>query len=169
MMNVLEFPLILQTRRNHGLEHATIHVLSEHVAGLRVAGRSQPNGFYLYGNLQTEDVTAAVAEALRRMQAGEHDLAVHPGCGTNLVASGLLAGGLAFAVTMLTPRRYRWYDRFPNAVLGGVIGTVLAKPLGPWLQANITTSSDMTGMRVRGITRNMMGPIVRHFVETELQ
>ena len=37
-------------------------------------------------------LAAAVDEALRRMQAGERELAVHPGCGTNIVASGLLAG-----------------------------------------------------------------------------
>ena len=159
----------MQTRQNHGLEHATIHVLSEHVANLRVAGRSQSNGFYLYGNLRTEDVTAAVDEALRRMQAGERRLAVHPGCGTNLVTSGLLAGGLAFATTILSSRRSRGVDRFANAVLAGVVGTALAKPLGPWLQENVTTSGDMTGMRVRTITRRLMGPVISHFVETEVQ
>jgi len=29
-MNILDIPLIARTRRNHALEHATIHVLSEH-------------------------------------------------------------------------------------------------------------------------------------------
>ena len=165
-MNVLELPLILQIRRNHGLEHATIHVLSERIHPLRMAGRALPNGFYLYGNLPTDEIANAVEEAIRRMQAGERHLAVHPGCGTNMVTTGLLAGGLAFAATMLTGRRARWYDRFPNAAMGGVAGVALAQPLGPWLQANVTTSADMWGMQVRRIVRNQNGLIVTHFVET---
>jgi hypothetical protein len=165
-MNVLELPFILQIRRNHGLEHATIHVLSERIKPLRMAGRAQPNGFYLYGNLSTDQVASAVEEAIRRMQAGERNLAVHPGCGTNMVTTGLLAGSLAFAASLLSGRRARWFDRFPNAAMGGVAGVALAKPLGPWLQANVTTSADMWGMHVRRIVRNQSGPFVTHFVET---
>jgi hypothetical protein len=165
-MNVLDIPIISKTRRNHGLEHATIHVLSSHLRGLRVAGRSQPNGFYLYGDLKTDDVREAVDEALRRMLAGESRLAVHPGCGTNMVTAGVLAGTLAFVASALLGRRARWYDRLPNATLGGVAGVALAQPVGPWLQANVTTSADMRGVRVKRITRNQSGPLVTHFVET---
>lgn len=168
-MKLLEIPIIFKTRRNHGLEHATIHVLSARVHGLRVAGRSQPNGFFLYGDLKTEDVASAVNEALRRMQAGESRLAVHPGCGTNMVTAGVLAGALAFVASALLGRRARWYDRLPNATLGGVAGVALAQPFGPWLQANVTTSADMRGMRVRHIRRNQTGPMVTHFVETATQ
>ena len=166
-MNLLQFPLILQTRRNHGLEHATIHILSERIHALRVVGRSQANGFYLYGNLTTEDISGAVEEALRRMKAGESRLAVHPGCGTNMVAAGLLAGSVAFVASLLVGRRARWFDRLPNAAFGGVLGVAAAQPLGPWLQANITTSADMRGMRVRKIVRSQTGPVLTHFVETE--
>ncbi len=166
-MNLLQFPLILQTRRNHGLEHATIHILNERVHPLRVVGRSQANGFYLYGNLKTEDIADAVDEALRRLKAGESRLAVHPGCGTNMVAAGLLAGSVAFVASLLVSRRARWFDRLPNAAVGGVLGVAVAQPLGPWLQANVTTSADMRGMRVRRIARSQTGPVLTHFVETE--
>ena len=39
--------LIDRTRRNHALEHATIHVLSEHHKGFSAQGNSTPNGFNL--------------------------------------------------------------------------------------------------------------------------
>lgn len=166
-MNVLELPYIRQTRRNHGLGHATIHVLNERIHALRMAGRSQPNGFYLYGNVATADVEWAVHEALRRLQNGEHQLAVHPGCGTNLVTSGVLSGALAFLLSVLMGRSARWYDRLPNAALGGVAGVAIGKPLGPWLQARVTTSADMRGVRVARITRRAMRSMTLHFVETE--
>ena len=37
---VLDLPLIRRTRRNHGLEHATIHMLSNRIKTLQIAGRS---------------------------------------------------------------------------------------------------------------------------------
>jgi hypothetical protein len=166
-MNLLELPVISSTRRNHGLEHATIHVLSERIPNLRIVGRAQPNGFYLYGNVKTEEIAQAASEAIRRMRAGEHQLAVHPGCGTNLVASGLFSGGLAFLMSVLSGRRARWYERLPNAVMGGMAGVAIAKPVGPWLQANVTTSADMRAMRVRHIVRSQSGPMITHFVETD--
>lgn len=165
-MNLLELPIISSTRRNHGLEHATIHVLSERIPNLRIVGRAQPNGFYLYGRVKTEEVAQAANEAIRRMRAGERQLAVHPGCGTNLVASGMLSGAFAFLLLLFSGRRARWYERLPNAVMGGMAGVAIAKPVGPWLQANVTTSADMHAMRVRHIVRSQSGPMITHFVET---
>ena len=46
---VLDIPYIRKTRRNHGLEHATIHLLSQRVPGLRIVGRSDSGGFWLWG------------------------------------------------------------------------------------------------------------------------
>jgi hypothetical protein len=65
---------------------------------LHVMGRSTPNGFILYGDLPTDAVHEAAQEALERLRAGEHYLAVHPTCGTNAVAAGTLAGLGAFLV-----------------------------------------------------------------------
>ena len=165
--NPLEIPVILQIRRNHGLEHATIHILSERLRHLRVVGRSQANGFYLYGDLKTEDIAAAVEEALKRMKAGDSRLAVHPGCGTNMVTAGLLAGSIAFVASLFGGKKAHWYDRLANAAFGGVLGVAAAQPIGPWLQANVTTSADMHGMRVRKIARSQTGPVLTHFVETQ--
>jgi hypothetical protein len=40
-------------------------------------------------------------------------------------------------------------------MLGSFIGLSLAVPLGPWMQANVTTSANMHG--VRGIRRSSVG------------
>lgn len=166
-MNLLESPGVAEVRRNHGLEHATIHVLSERMRPIRLAGRSTERGFYLYGSVSAEDIRSAVDEALGRFARGEAHWAVHPGCGTNYVSMGLLAGAAAFVTSAVAGRRAHWWDRFSNALLGGLVGVMAGGVVGPWLQANVTTSPDMRRMRVKGIRRADAGPIRAHFVETE--
>ena len=80
-MNILEMPLIVRIRRNHALEHATIHVLTQYNPRRHLVGRTTASGFYIYGEVEIEEVAAAVSEALARLRGGEHDLAVHPQIG----------------------------------------------------------------------------------------
>ena len=47
---------ISRIRRNHGLEHATIHVLSEANPRRRLIGRSDYGGFWLLGEVSTEEL-----------------------------------------------------------------------------------------------------------------
>jgi hypothetical protein len=91
---------INRIRRNHGLEHATIHVLSEGHKRFSAQGNSDHRGFHLniYGDVTEEEVAAAVTEAHRRLRAGERHLAVHPNCGTVLVTTAVLATLAAQAV-----------------------------------------------------------------------
>ena len=99
MASLLDSPAISRIRRNHGLEHATIHVLTQKNPRRQMAGHSDAGGFWLLGNLTTEEVQQAATEALSRLRSGERDLAIHPNCGTNLVTSGLAAGlAGAFAI-----------------------------------------------------------------------
>jgi hypothetical protein len=64
MRPLLEIPLILRTRRNHGLEHATIHVLSARMKNLRMSGRSTDSGFFLFGDVPTELIETACFHSL---------------------------------------------------------------------------------------------------------
>jgi len=91
---------IARIRRNHGLEHATIHVLSEGHKRFSAQGNSDHRGFHLniYGDVTEEEVAEAVTEAHRRLRAGERHLAVHPNCGTVLVTTAVLATVAAEAV-----------------------------------------------------------------------
>ena len=58
--------------------------------------RSDFDGFTVFGEVDTHALAAAAGEALARLQAGERDLTMHPNCGTNLAAAGVLSGVAAF-------------------------------------------------------------------------
>ena len=170
---LLSAPLPLAIRRNHGLEHATLHVLGERIRPLRAAGHAEPRGFRVVGDLSADVIRAAAEEAIRRMQAGETWWAVHPGCGTNVVTSSLLTSAFAYLGTLLAGRKAGWQEKLSNAISLGTLGALIAHPLGPLLQARVMTSADMRGARVRAVRREypffLAGPFSRtvvHFVET---
>ncbi|MEP7290412.1 MAG: DUF6391 domain-containing protein [Chloroflexota bacterium] len=152
---VLDLPLVRRTRRNHGLEHATIHILSDRVKNLRMAGRSGESGFILLGEAPTEQVEAAVRDALRRMRAGEHGLAIHPNCGTNLVTTGLLASVAAMLGLSGANRRDAW-NRLPTVMLLIMITLIFSPALGMSLQKHLTTDGDPADLEVISITRSQM-------------
>ena len=148
---ILDLPLILETRRNHALEHATIHILSAKYPDHHLAGHSNPTGFFILGNVTTEDLKASVTEALTRLRAGESELAVHPGCGTNFATTALLAGSMAwFPLSGVKSMRRRFW-LLPFAVAFGVLGFVISQPLGPILQAKVTTEANMGNLQVEDI------------------
>ena len=154
-------------RRNHGLEHATLHVLSQRHPGLKMAGHSNPGGFWLLSEVPTEEVRSAVEEALRRMGAGEHHLAVHANCGTNFVTAGTLAG-MAGALAMFGVGR-RWQERLERLPLAASLATIaliLAHPLGLKIQEQVTTSGVPGGLRVVEIIPTRRGRIKAHQIIT---
>ena len=168
---VLDLPLVRRTRRNHGLEHATITLLSRRVKGLQMAGRSDESGFTLMGEAPTDQIEASVQEALRRMRAGEHGLAVHPNCGTNLVTTGLLTT-LVGALGLSGASRRESFNRLPM-VMVLMMGTVLfSQPLGLALQKHFTTDGDPADLEVLSVKRSEMqmpfanGPMTVHRVTT---
>ena len=93
----------------------------------------------------------AINEAMTRLRAGESGLAIHPGCGTNLAASTLLPATFAWA-PFQGVRSLRWrLLLIPVALMFAVFGYLLSKPLGPWLQRNVTTEADLGNMQVMDI------------------
>ncbi len=161
------YRLIQAIRRNHALEHATIHMLTEKCPGISLIGRSDWKGFLLYGNVDTSDVERATHEALARLKSGEHWLAVHPRCGTILATTGVLSG-LAVFVTLgiSNPRgRLRWAT-LPEAILAATVTAVLAQPLGLIVERYLTTSTDLDGLFVRRVYRQPGGTVPVHRIET---
>lgn len=151
---ILDLPLILETRRNHALEHASIHILSDkYPPEVYLAGHSNPTGFYVLGDVTTEDLKAAVTEARNRLRAGESELAVHPGCGTNFATSAIMAGTMAGFPLRGTKSLTRRLWLVPIAIAFGVLGFLLSQPLGPMLQAKITTEADLGDLQVEDIVR----------------
>ncbi len=150
---ILTFPYIQRTRRNHGLEHATIHILSKHHHAL--SGRSNDRGFVLFGEVPTDRVELAVQEALKRMKGGEHKLAIHPNCGTNLVTTGFLATTVAWFGFSGSNRRSGW-DRFPMIMVMMMGVFLFSTPLGMSLQQHFTTDGNPGNMEFVSVTRDEM-------------
>jgi hypothetical protein len=169
---ILNIPAVRRTRRNHGLEHATIHILSNRVKGLQMAGRSDDSGFVLLGDAPTESIEQAVNDALRRMQNGEHSLAIHPNCGTNLVTTGLLTSLTAMVGMGGLSRRESW-NRMPAVMIMMMFTVLFSQPLGLSLQKHFTTEGDPGNLEVISVTRKEMRtplstqPMTVHRVSTK--
>jgi hypothetical protein len=168
LQGVLDSVPVSRLRRNHGLEHATLHMLAERHPGQPLAGHSDLGGFWIIGDLTLEEVADAVNEALGRLQAGERKLAVHPNCGTNFATSGVLAGLAAGAAMFGAGRRLRSnFERLPSAILFATLALIVAQPLGLMIQEHVTTSGDPGELKVVEIQARTAGPFPRHRVVTE--
>lgn len=165
MLSFLTFHPIDRIRRNHGLEHATIHVLTAQKRR-SMAGYSDINGFWILGDLGADEVLSAANEALHRMKNGEPELAVHPGCGTNYVTAGLLAGLAAF-VSFFGARNWRdSLARLPMAIALITGAVIFSQPVGMKLQAEVTTNGQVGDLKVVSVKKVRDRPTVLHRVET---
>ena len=161
---------IQKTRRNHGLEHATINVLSERYPGLRLAGYSTPFGFSIVGLASRESLVSAIDEALLRVSAGRRGLVIHERCGTNYVAGGILAGLAAWLSMLGTKRDARsQLQRLPLVILLSTLALLYSPTMGTWLQRNVTTTSSLSGLDVTRITYGRFGKYPRFTVHTRNQ
>lgn len=148
---ILDLPPYLATRRNHALEHATLKILARKYDDKTLAGHSNPTGFFLFGDMTGDDIRNAIQEAMTRLRAGEKDLAIHPGCGTNVATSMILPATFAW-IPLQGTRSNRWrLLLLPVALTLAVFGYFLSKPLGPWLQRNVTTKADLGDLQVMEI------------------
>ena len=157
-------------RRNHALEHATVHILQEKNRSLRLSGYSTERGFVLFGDIPSGATEQAAQEALKRLRAGQHQLAIHPQCGTNYVIQGLLCtvvGYLGFAGISRTRALARL-----NLVSTLMLLAMLASPtLGMTAQAHITTDGDVGLLEILSVERRQLnlpflGILTLHQVRT---
>ncbi len=154
--------LLQRLRQNHGIEHATLTILSQRHPGLQLVARTDLAGFIVYGEVEAGDLRVAAEEAVQRLRAGESGLAVHANCGTNLVAAGTMSA--LGALVAAAGRRRSLMERVPSAILGATGALMLAGPAGRWLQANVTTSADVDGATIVGVERVGSNPGARHRV-----
>jgi len=167
LQSTLDIPFIRRVRRNHGLEHATIHMLSQRVQGLKMVGRSDSGGFWLWGDVTTENVDACANRALSRMQAGEHSLAIHPNCGTNFVTIAAL-GSVAVLVALIGSEREKYgkLNRLPLVAMGIMLAAVFGQPLGIQIQEHVTTLGDPGDLQIVEIHRTKQAGLTAHRVRT---
>ena len=159
---------VSRIRRNHGLEHATLHVLAEKHPRLSLAGHSDAEGFWLIGDVPTETLEKAVAVALSRLQAGEAELAIHPNCGTNFVTSGFIAGMAAWLGMLGAGKSLRSkLERIPMVISLTTMALFFAQPVGLMLQARVTTSGQPGNLRVTKISQTRQGRFPAHRILTD--
>jgi hypothetical protein len=164
----LETPYLLRIRRNHGLEHASLHLLSQRRPGRAFSGHSDAGGFWIIGDASREDVGAVVEQALLRMKAGEQNLAIHPNCGTNFVTAGILAGLAGFVAFAGGRHSLRdRVERLPLAATLSILALILARPLGLLLQREVTTSGDPGELQIISITSGRRGRWMMHRIRTK--
>lgn len=158
---------LLMIRQVHALEHATVWVLSSLTGSTNdndgLSGMSTDRGFYLYGNVHTEDVSRAVQTALRRITSGDADLAVHPRCGTNLSVGLMLTAGMALGASMLFPRGP--LEQIMGMGMAAGLAAYLTPELGTMAQRYVTTAIPFN-LAIANITalRDYLGRPA-HFVE----
>ncbi len=154
--SLLNLSPILKTRRNHALEHATLQILAEQNKADRLSGLSGTFGFWVLGQVDSEDLVKATQEARRRLLAGEHHLAIHPNCGTNFATAGVVAGLFAWLATLTMRKTWRdRLDRLPNIISLVTIGLIIAQPLGPKMQEWVTTEPEIGSLHLTGVQRFM--------------
>ncbi len=164
LARILDFSPISRIRRNHGLEHATLNILSERLPNIPLAGQSDLGGFWILGDVEIESLAACVEEALNRLRNGEAKLAVHEHCGTNFATAGSLAGLAAWAAMFGVGKRFR--DRLERLPMIAVVATLMAQPLGWGLQEHVTTCGKPGALRVERILESYRGRLKVHRVVT---
>lgn len=135
-----------QLRRNHALEHATINIIEERFGRSQLAGLARPDGFLIFGTVSPALVLEAAREGLRRLQQGERRLAIHPRCGTTLVA-GQLVLAITFLGALLLLRQLSLWP-----FILGILAAMLVGPrLSPFLQRWVTTDAQVEGLIIEGL------------------
>lgn len=157
---------LTRIRQNHALEHATMHLLTRSRPSLRLIGRSDWKGFWLYGEVETGAVRRAASEALVRLRRDETWLAVHPRCGTNLAIAALLTGGASYVAASVWGKSR--FKRLAGAIFAGMVGLVLSRPLGLATQRHITTSTDLDDVHLEVVPLRLGGNLTAHHVLVSL-
>lgn len=164
---VLNHPLIQRIRRNHSLEHATLHVLARRNPRTSMAGHSDPGGYWILGDVTLEEVKGAAQEALSRLKAGELSLALHPNCGTNIATAGMLAGVAGGLAMFGAGRRVRdKLERLPLAASLATLVMIFARPLGFFFQRRLTTSGEIHSLEIVDVRPGKRGWMRAHRVLT---
>jgi len=160
--------ILSRIRRNHGLEHATLNILAANHPGISFAGHSDAGGFWILGQIGTEELADTALLALEKLSGGQESLAIHKNCGTNLLASGFMAGLAGAAGLIGSGDRPRdKIERIPVIATLGVLALMLSRPLGPALQKLVTTSGKPGSLKITAIQAHTLNGVPAHRISTQ--
>ena len=162
-----------QLRRNHALEHATINVIEERYGASRLAGLAESGGFTIQGGATPDLVASAAQEALERLKSGERRLAIHPRCGTSLIAAQLVMA-VVFVAAVILLHELSWI-----AFAAGLLAAIVLGPrLSLILQRFVTTDARVGHLQISSVEVKrpegriglvslvVLGPVFVHTEET---
>lgn len=174
---------LLRLRQVHALEHATIWVLTGRAPAYsptasnycsatsddgRFSGISTAQGFYLTGDVSARTLLRATRAALKRLDAGEWSLAIHPRCGTNVSVAAAVLVGLSLTASVLLPRRP--LEQCLGIGAAAIATAALAPALGAIAQQHLTTAlpANLIVERVYPVQRDADADQPnRHFVQVK--
>ena len=166
------FRLDPQTRRNHALEHATIHVL-EIGKTRRLSGRAAGNGFRISGRTSPHDIRRAFEQVRRTVRSGAPLPHISGRCGSNVVSALGLALLLLLSVALVTALLQPPLVVRASALASVVVVFVSMRlAVGNWIQRRFFMSTDFDEVSLRGVHQVQPGPMERppvHFVETVIR
>ena len=155
-------------RKNHAMEHATIHVLTKSHPKISFAGYSAVQGFWIHGQTELQDIQRAVEIAYARLNNGEKQLAIHPNCGTNLAVTGLCTAAAGMLVLAAEGDDDSNFERFSALTSAGLLGAFAARSLGPEAQKRVTTDADVSRLSIVSINCSSLRGKPVFFVKTLL-
>lgn len=150
-------------RRNHAIEHATMHMLSRAGVATRLAARSDWRGMTFYGDVDSATLRRAITDGFVALETGHRGLAVHPRCGS-MVSVPFLLGLVTVWLAQSGQRRGASLSRALLTLAGIASATLLARPLGESVQAHVLTSADTADARLVTIRPFRRGPLTSHRV-----
>ena len=166
--SLLHVKPVSRIRRNHGLEHATINVLSKRFPTIKFGGMSTPMGFFIIGDVTSEDVAEAAINALKRLRAGESGLAMHASCGTNYAVPGLFAGLAAWLGTLGSGKSVKSkLERLPLSIMLATVALILTRSLGPVVQKQFVVAGDPEGLELERVETSIRMGMRMHRVLTK--
>ena len=154
--------LVRRVRQNHGLEHATIHMLAGKARG-RVSGLSDPWGFTLFGDISQPQVMRAASDALvalagGREQSGDSPELWHESGGEgDARCRGRAAGAGGQARCARSILRATIIFILPALVVGDPVAFRVQE---------FTTTADVADRWIVTVRRMTLGPIVLNRVTT---
>lgn len=181
VLSILNLPLVTQlfrlfrmdvrTRRNHALEHATIHFLAE--AGIRdMGGRASAGGFRIFGGASPLAIRRAFDQVRELIEAQRPLSHVSRHCGSNRVTALGLGVLLLFVVVVVSLLGRPALSVRALALAGVVVVfTAMRHTLGNWVQARFFMTTDFADASVRSIAKVKADEVERppvYFVETAL-
>ncbi len=157
----MELSILQRVRRNHAIEHATMHLLGRTLRAPKLAARSDWRGITFYGDVDTRVLESALDGGMLALNSGHRALAVHPRCGSMISASMLLAM-LAGWLVQSDVKRKPTPTRGLLSIAGVTGAMLLAQPLGYAMQKHVLTDPDASHAKLVSIRSSGRGPLTSH-------